>query len=97
MDAIVAVGGGLLGAAAGAWVGLRAGARVRAGRPRTFWLAAVSIVIGGIALTAAGLLVGMRPMSVAGVAWIAAALTALKYGAGRVPGVPLASLEARQR
>jgi len=88
MDAVLMVLGALVGIGGGAGLGFLIG-KLIADRPAwLFWVTAVLLVAAGTGLAFLGLQMESDAVFVAGVGVIGGSLTALKYGARKVPAFP---------
>lgn len=87
MDALIAVIGGLGGAALGIWLGIASGKWSRDRSVLWFWAIAVLILLAGVAIAAGGLQVDMDWLFAGGISFIAGGLTALKYRSKRIPNL----------
>jgi len=85
MDAVLMVLGALVGIGGGAALGFLIGKSI-ANRPSwLFWVTAVLLVAAGTGVAFMGLQIESDAVFVAGVGVIGGSLTALKYGARKVP------------
>lgn len=88
MPAISAIIGAVVGLALGVFGGYALGKRNRE-PARRFWAVNAAVFVGGVAIDAIGLMLGLQWLAVAGAGIVAGGLTGLKYGRGtyvRLPG-----------
>ena len=87
MDAIGVVVGVIAGLAIGVAFGVVAGRWTSSRAGWLFWLLALAVVAVGTAVSALGAQIGQDVVLVGGVAFMAGALTSLKYASRRIPGL----------
>lgn len=79
--------GGLLGAAIGVGPGIYVGRWSRTRAAFWFWGIETLILLSGVATAAAGLQIGRDWLFVAGISFVAAGLTTVKYASKRIPNL----------
>ena len=90
MDSVLMVLGGVVGIGSGAALGFLLG-RTLITRPWWFfWVASAVFTIVGVGIAFLGKQWSYDALFVGGIGFMGAALTALKYGAHKVPGFPVA-------
>jgi len=87
MEAVWMVLGAAAGIGVGAALGFVIGKMLRTRAAWWFWVAAVLLLTAGVGVTFLGLQMELDGLFVAGVGFIGGALTGVKYGARKVPGV----------
>ncbi|MBU4555457.1 MAG: hypothetical protein KJ747_01115 [Actinobacteria bacterium] len=89
MDSVLMVLGGVVGIGSGAALGFLLGCSLITRPSWLFWVASVIFTIVGVGLAFLGKQWSYDALFVGGIGFMGGALTALKYGAHKVPAFPV--------